>query len=296
MAFDIPRLDAQRRAHARSRLIPPERPNRAAIMGNFGHTFVAPCACVYTRWATCVCRRHGVYDQRNYSAVRRHPSRSCGRSCRLRREPAAAGRAAASGGDGRQAGQAHHRRSGRVCRALRRGRVGRNPLARLRLSRQGAFQGRPARQAGRPPLHHRPPAVPEHARSGARQSRAGEGQSRLHRVGPAACAVAGARPDHHRAAVRSAHAGEPYRAGPGRGAGGGRETGRARSAVHRTARAGHRPYRRPSHLARQSRHRRPRGQHVAARHHRLDRSDPFRVHLRRGVVPALRAAGAIAAG
>ena len=61
---------------------------------------------------------------------------------------------------------------------------------------------------------------------------------------------------------------------------GGRAPGRARSGIHRIARAGHRPHRRPARLARQSRHRRHRRQHDAARHHRVDRSDPFRVHLR----------------
>ena len=40
---------------------------------------------------------------------------------------------------------------------------------------------------------------------------------------------------------------------------------------------------------RQSGHRRRRRHHDAARHHRLGRSDPFRIHLRRGVVSALRA-------
>ena len=57
-------------------------------------------------------------------------------------------------------------------------------------------------------------------------------------------------------------------------------TGRARSRIHRIARAGRRPHRRPPRLARQSGDRRHRRHHDAARHHRLDRSDPLRVHLR----------------
>ena len=111
---------------------------------------------------------------------------ACGLSRRLR-SPAAAqassrrGAAAAADRDGRQADQAHHHRPGRICRPLRRGRLGRGARARLRLSRQGAFQRRPDRQAGRSPVHHRQAAVPEHARPGARQPRAGEGQPRLHR-------------------------------------------------------------------------------------------------------------------
>ena len=50
-----------------------------------------------------------------------------------------------------------------------------------------------------------------------------------------------------------------------------------------------RPHRRPPRLAGQSRHRRFGRQHLAARHDRLDRSDPLRVHLRRGLLSALRA-------
>ena len=49
--------------------------------------------------------------------------------------------------------QADGHRLRRICRALRRGRLGRGPRARLRLSRQGAFQGRADRQAGRSPVH-----------------------------------------------------------------------------------------------------------------------------------------------
>ena len=73
------------------------------------------------------------------------------------------------------------------------------------------------------------------------------------------------------------------------GAGGRGQAGRARSAVHRIARTDHRPDRRPARLAGQPRHRRHHRHDHAARHHRIDRSDPLRIHLRRGVVPALRA-------
>ena len=70
------------------------------------------------------------------------------------------------------------------------------------------------------------------------------------------------------------------RAGVGRGQRGGGAAGRARSRIHRTARAGRRPHRRPPRVARQSRHRRHRRQHHDAGHHRVARSDPLRVHLR----------------
>ena len=69
-------------------------------------------------------------------------------------------------------------------------------------------------QAGRSPVHHRQAAVPERAGAGAGQSRAGQGQSRLYRSRPEARAEQlGARPHHHRADLRPAHAGQPRRAG-----------------------------------------------------------------------------------
>ena len=202
---------------------------------------------------------------------------------------------AAAGGDGRQAGQAHDRRQGRICRPLRRGRRGRGARARLRLSRQGAFHRRPDGQAGRSPVHHRPPAVPERARPGARQPRPGARRTCTFTEGdldarPAArarqapsrsrCSSSAPRPS---ATPRPSVAAERSRRAPGR----------ARSRVHRAARAGLRPYRRPPGFARQPG--RP-AERPAARtttllgDHRVDRSDPVRVHLRRGVVPALRAA------
>ena len=89
----------------------------------------------------------------------------------------ASGRAAAAGGDGGEADQAHGLRLRRICRPLHRGQFGRSARARFRLSRRRAFQGRADRQAGRSAVHHRQAAVPEHARSGARQSGAGQVQS-----------------------------------------------------------------------------------------------------------------------
>ena len=176
--------------------------------------------------------------------------------------------------------QADGRRLRRICRALRRGRLGRDPRARLRLSRQGAFQGRADRQAGRSAVHHRPPPVRDLARAGARDAGAGARQSRVHRKRSRPRLAAGARPHHHGADLRAAHAGQARRRGLGRGAGGRGAPGRARSAVHRAEGAGHRPDRRPARVAGQSRDRRHRRQHHAARHHRVDRSDPLRVHLR----------------
>ena len=107
---------------------------------------------------------------------------------------------------------AHDHRPGRICRPLRRRGNGRGPRPRLRLSGQDAFPGRPDRQAGRPPVHDRQAAVPEHARPGPGQPCAGEVQPRLHRGRLCARAAAGARPHHHRADLRSARAGQSQRA------------------------------------------------------------------------------------
>ena len=112
-----------------------------------------------------------------------------------------------------------------------------------------------------------------------------------HGVRPGARAATGARPDRDRADLRAAGPGEPQRAGVGPGERSPGAPGRARSGVHRAARADHRPHRRPACDARQPGDRRHRRQHHAARHHRVDRSDPLRVHLRRGLAAALRAAG-----
>ena len=86
---------------------------------------------------------------------------------------------------------------------------------------------------------------------------------------------------HQRADLRAAGAGGPQCPVCGGGERGDGPPGRARSRVHRVAGAGHRPHRRPARNARQSGHRRHRRHHHAARHHRVDRSDPLRIHLRR---------------
>ena len=111
----------------------------------------------------------------------------------------------------------------------------------------------------------------------------------LHRGRPRARQAARARQDHHRAGVRAARAGQAQRRSVGAGERGGGAPGRARSAIHRIAGAGGRPHRRPARVAGQSHHRRRWRHHHAARHDRVARSDPVRIHLRRGVVPALRA-------
>ena len=75
-----------------------------------------------------------------------------------------------------------------------------------------------------------------------------------------------------------------------RGAGGDGASGRARpQRIFRTARADRRPHRRSPRLRRQSGDRRQRLQYHVARHHRLGRSDPLRIHLRRSILSALSA-------
>ncbi len=59
---------------------------------------------------------------------------------------------------------------------------------------------------------------------------------------------------------------------------GGRQAGRARSGFHRIACAGRGPHRRPPRVARQPGDRRHDRDHDHARHHRVDGSDPLRVH------------------
>ncbi len=187
-------------------------------------------------------------------------------------------------------GQAQRHRSGRVCRPLRGRRQRRNSRPGIRLSRPHPFHRRPDRQAGRPAVHHRQAAVPDHARSGQGQSPAGASQSRLYRgrSRPRRAAREGAH--HHRADLRPAHPGQARRRGLGGGADGRGQAGVPRPRIHRAEGAGRRPDRRPPGVAGQSGHRQHDRHHLAARNHRLDRSDPLRIHLRRGVVPALRAA------
>ena len=108
---------------------------------------------------------------------------------------------------------------------------------------------------------------------------------------PSARPVAGEGKYHHPADLRAARPGRAQRAGLCQQRRGGGAAGQAQSGVHRAARAHRRPHRRAPGLARQPRHRRHLRQHHAARHHRLDRPDLFRVHFRRGVLSSLQAHG-----
>ena len=144
------------------------------------------------------CSLAGSAAAHPYAAIhsrhfRRRPAAAGVAAGRLRRRRQGAGRAAAADGHGRPAGQAHHCRSGRVCRPLRGGRGGRGARARLRLSRQDPFHGWADRQAGRSAVHHRQAAVPEHARPGERQSGDVEIERRLHGSRSRARAATGAR-------------------------------------------------------------------------------------------------------
>ena len=116
-----------------------------------------------------------------------------------------------------------------------------------------------------------------------------------HRGRPCARQAARARQDHRRAGVRAARAGQAQCRSVGAGERGGRAPGRARSAIHRIARAGGGPHRRPPGVAGQSHHRRHHRHHHDARHHRVAGSHPLRVHVRRGRLSALRAVFAHAA-
>ena len=86
--------------------------------------------------------------------------------------------------------------------------------------------------------------------AGARDARAGARQSGVRRERSRARLAARARPHHHGADVRAAHAGQARRGSLRRRAGGGGAAGRARSSVHRAEGAGHRPDRRPARVAR----------------------------------------------
>ncbi len=209
----------------------------------------------------------------------------------LQRQPEPRRRAAGARGDRGQSVQAHHRGPGRICRPLRGGRFGRGARPPERLSQRHPLSGRPDGEAGRSPLHHRSAPVPDRARPGARQSRAGAGQPGLRRSRSRPRAGAPAQQDHHRADLRAAH---PGQAGGGRlrhRPGGPGPFRRARSQrIHRAARPGGGADRRPAGVTRQPGDRRDQRQHHALGHHRIDRSDPVRVHLRRGLVSALPAA------
>ena len=112
----------------------------------------------------------------------------------------------AADGDRGQAGAAHRGRLRRICRPLRRRRFGRDSLPAVRLSFGDPFHRRPDGEEGRPPLHHRPPAVRNRAGTDARQSRAGARQSLLCPGRSATRPGAAAEQDDHRPDLRSAHA------------------------------------------------------------------------------------------
>ena len=99
-----------------------------------------------------------------------------------------------------------------------------------------------------------------------------------------------AQQDHHRAELRPAHTGQARGGGLGRGAGGDGALGRARlQRIFAAAGADRRPHRRSPRVRRQSGDRRHRQQYHVAGDHRVGRSDPLRVHLRRSLVSALPA-------
>ena len=217
---------------------------------------------------------------------------ACDFGRRLRRAEQQAGRAAAAGGDGGEAGQAHRGRLRRICRPFRRGRI-RSRCARgcpaistrcisrtarwssratcCSPSTSGRSRTRSIRRApiwrGASPISPSPKPISTRGQQLVRDKTITEQtfeqrtQAIPQRRRP--------RSPRNEAAVRQAE---------------------LDLRIHRVARAGDGPHRRPPRVAGQSRHRRHRRQHHAARHHRLDRSDPFRVHLRRSLLSALRAA------
>ncbi len=101
----------------------------------------------------------------------------------------------------RQSGAAHRGRLRRICRPLRCRRFGRDPLPAVRLSLRNPFPGRPDGQAGRSPVHHRPPAVRDRARADARQSRPGARQSLFRRGRSRSRPGLAGEQDHHRAGL-----------------------------------------------------------------------------------------------
>ena len=219
-------------------------------------------------------------------------SRRCWRAAARQPKPQQAA-AAAADGDGRQAGQAHDRRPGRICRPLRRGAT-RSRCARACRAISTRCISRTARWSSRAICC----SPSTSGRSRTRSTRRAPISSSARRPiwpsprpiwrAPSSSCATGPSPSRCSTSAR-----RPFRnaAGLGGGERGAGAAGRARSRIHRAARAGRRPHRRPARVARQSGHRRHRRQHHAARHHRLDRSDPLRIHLRRGLAPALRAAG-----
>ena len=127
------------------------------------------------------------------------------------------------------------------------------------------------------------PAVPEHARAGARQPRPGALEPDLSPRAISPRPAARARPEHRRADLRAARAGQAQRRG------GGRRQWRPRCA--RPSSTSSSPNCAPRSAGRIGDRRvspgnlvaggtTGDGQHHDARHDRVDRSDPLRVHLR----------------
>ena len=166
--------------------------------------------------------------------------------------------------------QAHHRRSGRICRPLRRRRC-RSRCARACpatstrcISQDGQIvkQGDLLFTIDKRPFQN----TLDQARANLETARS---NLVFHPSRPCARPAAGARPDHQRADLRAAVAGQAQCPGRGCGERGGGAPGRARSRVHRAAGSGHRPHRRPARHSRQPRDRRHRRLDHAACHDRL---------------------------
>ncbi len=199
---------------------------------------------------------------------------ACGQS-----QPPGRRAAACAGGDGGEADRARRHRPGRICRPLRRGGFGRGSRPRLGLSRPDPFPRRPDGQAGRPAVHHRQAPVPEHSRADA--------QAPWRRPRPISLSP---RPTSSAPSSSCATAPSPSRPSTSAPRPSARRTASvaANEAAVRQAEldleftelrapvAGRIGDRRVS--PRQSRHRRRRRHHHDARHHRLARPDPFRIH------------------
>ena len=157
----------------------------------------------------------------------------------MRGGSAEAGRAAAAGGHRGQAAEADGDRLRRICRALHRGRTrSRSARAFPAISRRSHFKdGQIVKQGDLLFTIDRRPFETALA-----QVRATLAQARAnlayHRKRPRPRLAAGARPHHHGADLRAAHAGQARRRSLRGGAGGRGAPGRARPAVHRAEGAG----------------------------------------------------------
>ena len=198
-------------------------------------------------------------------------------------------RAAAAAGDrGQPARDAGHRMV-RVHGPVRGDRERRGAGAGLGLPRGDPVRGRRDRRAGPGAVRDRPAALSGRggAAAGAAEQRRGPGRPRRCRA--QARRAARQQREHLALDLRSAHAAKACRRG-GAGDGGGRGArGRARSRVHRGARADHR-----EDLRSPGRHRQPRDRRSGgdpAHHHRGARSDLLRVRHERGGLSRLPARG-----